>query len=145
MGQCNFLCNSCANRGFQYIVLSARLFPAVNLRIMRNNTLRHATLLALCALVFMFAFHAKTAVYNGGAPANLTSATAAKLWLSGQKMEVRPIDSSTVALFWMAVVCLFGLFLHREPRVQSVLITPSPRNLTLQYVQRFLRPPPVQG
>ena len=40
---------------------------------------------ALCVLVFMFALHAKTAVYNGGAPAKVTPSTASKLWLNGQK------------------------------------------------------------
>ncbi len=119
--------------------------PSVNLRIMQNNTMRSAMLLALCALVFMFALHAKTAVYNGGAPAKVTPVTASKLWLSGQKMEVQSVEASHAVLFWIAVLCLFQLFLHREPRVQSIFLTPPPRNLSLRYLQRFLRPPPVQG
>lgn len=114
-------------------------------RIMRHNTLRCAMLLALCALVFLFALHAKTAVYNGGAPAKVTPATASKLWLSGQKMEVRSVDSSAGVLFWMMALCLFGLCLQRESGVQSVFLAPLPRNLSLRYVQRFLRPPPIQG
>lgn len=102
-------------------------------------------LLMLCALVFLFALHAKTAVYNGGAPAKITPTTASKLWLSGQKMEVLSVDSISAVLFWMAVLCLFTPFFRREPIVHSVFLTPPPRNYSLRYLQRFLRPPPVQG
>ena len=105
-------------------------------------------LLTLCVLVFMFALHAKTAVYKGRATAKVTpsTATASKLWLGdGQKMEVRSVDSGGAALFWMAVLCLIGLYLHRELRVQSAFIAPAPRNIPLRYLHRFLRPPPVQA
>jgi hypothetical protein len=102
-------------------------------------------LLTMCALVFMFALHAKTSVYNSGAPAKVTPTTASKLWFSGNKMEVQAIDSSTAILFWMAFACLFGLFLHSKRRVQSVFLSPPPRNRSLRYVQRFLRPPPFQA
>ena len=116
------------------------------MRNQRNDTGRLAMLLVLCALVFMFAWHAKTAVYHGGAPAKITPSTASKLWLGGQKMEVLSVDSAGSAiLFWMAALCLFTLFLHREPLVRSVFATPPPRNFSLRYVRRFLRPPPVQG
>lgn len=97
----------------------------------------------LCALVFLFALRAKTLVYNGGAPAKVTPSTASKLWLSGHKMEVRSTDSGNSILFWMAVLCLFQLFLCREPGVQSVFQTPPPTDLSRRYLHRFLRPPPV--
>ncbi len=112
---------------------------------MRNNTLRLAMLLTLCALVFMFALHAKTAVYNGGGPTTVTPTTASKLWLSGQKMEVRSVETTNAVLFWIAALCLFGLLLKREPLTQSAFVTPPSRNYSLRYVRRFLRPPPVQG
>jgi hypothetical protein len=99
----------------------------------------------LCVLVFMFALHAKTAVYNGGAPAKATPSTASKLWLNGQKMEVGSIDSSNGVMFWITVLCLIGLYLHQELRVQSAFIPPAPRNLPLRQLHRFLRPPPVQA
>jgi hypothetical protein len=104
---------------------------------------RMAMLLSMCALVFMFALRAKTAGYNGDAPSKVTPSTASKLWLNGQKMEVRSVDTSTAVMFWMTVVCLFGLFLHREPRVQDLLPAPVPSDVALQYLHRFLRPPPV--
>ena len=56
---------------------------------MQHERLWRGLLLMLCALVFMFALHAKTAVYNGSAPAKVTPSTASKLWLNGQKMEVQ--------------------------------------------------------
>jgi len=112
---------------------------------MENERLRRSLLLTLCVLVFMFALHAKTAVYDGGAPAKVTPSTASKLWLSGQKMEVQSVDSDSGVLFWMAVLCLIGLYLHRELRVRSAFLTPPPRNLPLRQMHRFLRPPPVQA
>lgn len=112
---------------------------------MQNETVWRGLLLALCVLVFMFALHAKTGVYNDGAPAKVTPSTASKLWLNGEKMEVRSVDSSGGTLFWMAVLCLIGLCLRRELRVQSAFIPPAPRNLPLRDLHRFLRPPPVQA
>ncbi len=121
------------------------MLPIVNLRIMQNVRVRRTLLLTLCVLVFMFALHAKTAVYNGGASAKVTPSTASKLWLNGQKMEVRFVDSDSGVLFWMAVLCAIGLYLHRQLRVQSAFIPPAPRNFPLRYLHRFLRPPPVQA
>jgi hypothetical protein len=100
---------------------------------------------ALCALVFFFALRAKTAVYNGGAPAKVTPSTASKLWLSSQKMEVQPVDTNAAILFWMTILSFFALFLHREPRIQRIGITPLPRNISLLYLHHFLRPPPLKA
>ena len=112
---------------------------------MYDERLRRALLLGLCLLVFLFALHAKTEVYNGGAPAKITPTTASKLWLSGQKMQLQSVDSSSGVLFFIALLCVFGLYLHRERLVQSVFQIPPPRNLSLQYLYRFLRPPPAQA
>lgn len=111
----------------------------------RNKTLWHATLLWLCALVFFFALHAKLAVYNGSAPVKATPSTASKLWVSGQKMESHTPQPTGVILFWIAFTCLFGLYLHRQPKLRSVVLTPPPNDLRLRHLHRFLRPPPNQN
>jgi hypothetical protein len=112
---------------------------------MRESILWRVTLLWLCALVFFFALHAKTAVYHGGAPAKVTPSTASKLWLSQQKMEAQTLQPTGVVLFWIAFTCLFSLNLQREPRVRSVVVIASPNDLRLRYLHRFLRPPPFQN
>lgn len=104
-----------------------------------------AMLLFMCALVFMFALRAKTSNYNGDAPPKVTPSTASKLWLNSQKMEVQAVDANTAVMFWMTVVCLFALFLHSEPRVQELRVAPASSPVALQYLHRFLRPPPVLG
>ena len=116
---------------------------SVNLRIMQNKGLWRALAIAFCALVFFFALHAKTAVYSGGASAKLTPSTACKLWPSGQKMEAQSFSAGGGVLFWMSVLCLFGPFFRREPRVNSAFLAPPPYYLPLRYLHRFLRPPPV--
>lgn len=112
---------------------------------MRKSILWRVTLLWLCALVFFFALHAKTAVYNGAAPAKVTPSTASKLWVGQQKMEVQKLPSANVILFWIAFTCLFSLYLHREPKVRSAVVIAPPNNLRLRHLQRFLRPPPFQN
>ncbi|MGA2905581.1 MAG: hypothetical protein ABSD98_17280, partial [Candidatus Korobacteraceae bacterium] len=67
---------------------------ALNLRIMQNKTLWRAMPVAFCALVFFFALHAKTAVYNAGPAGKLTPSTACKLWSSGQKMQAQSQSQS---------------------------------------------------
>jgi hypothetical protein len=120
------------------------LYLALNSQI-KANLWRTAMLLSMCALVFMFALRAKTSGYNGDAPPKVTPSTASKLWLSGQKMEVQSVDTNMAVRFWMTVVCLFGLFLHREPRVRDFVLTPAPSPVALRYLHRFLRPPPVSA
>ena len=101
--------------------------------------------MTLCALVFLFAFHAKTAVYKSGSTASVTPTTSSKLWLNGQKMEVRSVNSSAAVVFWMSILCLYGAYLHREPLVRSAVATPAPRNSRLLLLYRYLRPPPFQA
>jgi hypothetical protein len=115
----------------------------VNLRIKQSKALWRAVAIAFCALVFFFALHAKTAVYNDGAPAKLTPSTSCKLWSSGQKMEAQSLRAGGPVLFWMAVLCFFTPFVRREPGLSSVFVAPPPSNLPLRYLHRFLRPPPV--
>jgi hypothetical protein len=127
------------------MLLSKLVSAAVHSQAMHKERLWQTPVLALCGLLFFFALHAKIAVYNGGAPAKVTPSTASKLWASGQKMQVPSVGSSSNALFWVALFCLFGLYLNRVGRVQNVLIAPHPIDLTLRYRRRLLRPPPTQA
>ncbi len=112
---------------------------------MQNRALWRTVLMTLCVVVFLFVLHAKTAVYNGGAPVKTTPSTASKLWVSGEKPQIPPVvNSSMGALAWMAVLCLYALHLHREPRVQSALLVPPRSDDSLRHLRRFLRPPPTQ-
>ena len=128
---------------FRRIIQRGMVSPlAVNLRIMRNKNLWRAFAVAFCALVFFFALHAKTAVYNGGAPPRLTPATACKLWTSGQKMQAQP-QVSTGVLLWITALFLFERYFERSLHVCHAFLSPPPSKLPLRHSHRFLRPPPV--
>jgi hypothetical protein len=115
---------------------------AVNSRMTPNDRWRTMVLLLMCALVFLFALRAKTASYNGDAPPKVTPSTSSKLWRSSQKMEVQAVDGSAAIMFWMVAACFFGLFRHPKPLLPIVLSVKTPSQGTLQYLHRFLRPPP---
>jgi len=115
----------------------------VILRLRQNKTAWRTLAIVFCALVFFFALHAKTAVYNHGAPAKLTPSTSSKLWSSGQKMETGPFASDGGRLLWMALFCLLQPYFRREPRTHSVFLPPPPSDRQLRHLHRFLRPPPV--
>ena len=97
----------------------------------------------VCALVFFFALHAKTSVYNGSG-VNVTPSTSSKLWLGGQKTPTHSLESNTGLLFWMAVLCSFILFVQRERLERTSPLVAAHSNLPIRYLHRFLRPPPVQ-
>jgi len=97
----------------------------------------------VCALVFFFALHAKTSVYNGSG-VNLTPSTSSKLWLGGQKIQTHSLESNTGLLFWMAVLCSFILLVQRERLERTSPLVAVHSNLPLRYLHRFLRPPPSQ-
>ena len=121
------------------------LSQLVNLRIMQNKVLWRTLAVGFCALVFFFALHAKTSVYNGSS-IKVTPSTSSKLWVSGQEMDTHAPESATGSLlFWMTVLCLFGLYFHSERIVEGAFLEPAPTNLPLRHVHRFLRPPPVQN
>ena len=126
-----------------YVIIRPVLL-AVNSQAVPNERRWRTPMLGLCGLVFFFALHAKIAVYNGGTPVKVTPSTASKLWLNGQKLQIPSVDSSSGALFWMRALCLWGLHLQQERRVQRALLTPPPSNLALRHLHPFLRPPPVQ-
>jgi hypothetical protein len=116
---------------------------SVNLRIKQNQTLWRGLAIVFCALVFFFALHAKTAVYNGGKTAKLSPSTSCKLWSTGQKMETKSFAAGSGVLFWMALFCLLAPYSRPEPRAHRAFLAPSPSNLLLRHLHRFLRPPPV--
>ena len=113
--------------------------------LVQDKTVRCELLFALCALVFFFAWHAKTAVYSGGGPVKATPSTAAKLWLNGQKMGVPSVETSAPPLFATAFLCLWILFERRERVNPSAYFTPPPTRLSLCDRHLFLRPPPVHA
>jgi len=117
--------------------------PRVNSSITQDKTLRRATLFALCALVFFFAWHAKTAVYSGGGPIKASPSTAAKLWLSSQKMGLPSVESSLPSLFTATVLCFWFLYLRKERFNETAYLTPPTSSRTLCDLHLFLRPPPV--
>jgi len=110
-----------------------------------ENTLRRALLFAACALVFFFAWHAKTAGYSHHGIAKALPSTAAKLWLNGQKTEIPAANSSAAPVLWAAILCIFCLQLRRERRLCLAYTTPPPDPRSQRRLYRFLRPPPGQA
>ena len=49
-----------------------------------------------CVLVFLFAFHAKTAAYGDGLNVKPHTATSSKLWIKGQKIPKPQTHSSCI-------------------------------------------------
>ena len=116
---------------------------AVNLQLRQNKAAWQALAIVFCALVFFFALHAKTAVYNNGAPAKLTPSTSSKLWSSGQKLETKSLATGGGLLLWAALFCLLQPYFRREKCTVSAFLAPPSSDLPLRYLHRFLRPPPV--
>ncbi len=98
-------------------------------------------LLACCALVFLFALHAKVSVYHPGG--HLSSATASKLWLNAQKPLPPPLSPS-VAFLWFAALLVYFLCQHCDLRWNGGYRAPAPAQRTQLYLHRFLRPPPAR-
>lgn len=98
-------------------------------------------LLLSCALVFLFAFHAKTAIYTN--PAHIDGSTSSKLWLNGTKLES---DISAPAAFaaWIFALLLLVVVPVRERRFGTLRRVPIPVPRNQIYLQRFFRPPPVR-
>jgi hypothetical protein len=115
----------------------------VILRLRQNKTAWRTLAILFCALVFFFALHAKTAVYNNGAAAKLTPSTSSKMWSSGQKLETRALATDGGLLLWAALFCLIAPYFRRQPRHPRPVLVPAPSNLRLSHLHRFLRPPPV--
>jgi hypothetical protein len=100
-----------------------------------------AALVTLCALVFLFAWHAKLAVYRGN-HVKATAATSSKLWLDGQKLVLPSIQSHSGVALWAALSSL-PLLARNDFRVHNSLLPPSAVNLTQHHLPCFFRPPPI--
>lgn len=98
-------------------------------------------LLLSCALVFLFAFHAKTAIYNN--PSHIDGSTASKMWLTGTKLEC-DISASDAFAVWIFALFLLVVVPSMERRFENLRLAPVavPRNQV--YLERFFRPPPVR-
>jgi hypothetical protein len=99
---------------------------------------------AVCLSVFLFAFHAKLAQYDGPV-SSVTPVKAARLWAGDSRIE--PQEHLKLADFFAPAVLLFVaavvLPLPRKIAPAQILPTPLPR-LQLLDVQHFFRPPPAQ-
>jgi hypothetical protein len=120
-----------------------RRFPQVTLGPRQLKEQLPVLQLVLCLAVFLFAFHAKTSMYGHDSGTRVTPSTMAKLWLNGQKLEVKPRIQPAPVLFWIGVLFLHWLYLHRDSFFHRVVHIPVVRPLVLQDLHRSLRPPPL--
>jgi hypothetical protein len=112
---------------------------------MRKQIFWRTLIVAICALVFCFVLHAKTSMYDS-AGVKVTPLTSSKLWLNGQKLETPSQQSDGELLFCITVLCcMLVLCLNRDRQVYQPVPAREPGNLPLQYLHRFLRPPPVSN
>lgn len=114
-------------------------------RIQRSRLIRASVPVLFCILVFLFALHAKTAVYGGTSAGKISPSTASKLWVSSEKMEFRAELLHSVPLFWLFLISVFGLYLSRDCSFRSIVAVPSISIRHRWQVRRFQRPPPFQG
>ena len=96
-------------------------------------------LLLACVLVFSFALHAKTAVYDHAA--HPQPSTSSKLWLTVLKSEL-PSATSLTSLLWLGAFLISFISWHFEQRYPAVCETSVRELRQQQYLHRFLRPPP---
>jgi len=123
-------------------ILKVRRFVAVR-SLITHPAIRWLLLLAACAVVFFFAFHAKVGAYDHGLGAKPTAATASKLWLDGQKTEIPPLGSTLIVL-WFAVIVLHHVPLCRAARTGEAVRKPAPARVSLLDAHSFRRPPPAR-
>ena len=98
--------------------------------------------LLLCLLVFLLALNAKISVYHQGA-GSADSIASSKLWLNGQKMELRS-DLRFVPVLWI-VALLFcpPLLCHKIIKTTAEFPVWIPTVLRQYAKYQFLRPPPT--
>ena len=146
MSRCDFVVPrlSCFCRVFvlgrQMVYANRGASPEMRFQSRKETLCRTLIVIVVCALVFLFAYHAKTGVY-GPSKAKVTPVTASKLWVSSQKME--PAPQSTAMVLWAAVLCFFALTMTPKPLLRHAVETPTPALLPSFEWHRFLRPPPV--
>jgi len=102
--------------------------------------------IALCILVFFFAFHAKTAVYRNGSVTRLAPATSSKLWLKAQERKVETPVLPNLTLLFCVLLFLQQLLPQRLSSVHMLALPPLGK---LGYPGGgdpglFFRPPPLR-
>ncbi len=102
----------------------------------RAQWLRYA-IFALCVVVLLFAVKAKMSQYEGLAPHS--PVVSAKLWVDGEKMELRTVAPVFSLVFW--IVAAIVLLTTKAPRLPE--LAPAPPRDRLFELHRFLRPPPA--
>ena len=105
-----------------------------------SRTWRWLLLLA-CALVFLFALHAKVGVYDHARTPAVHTSTSARLWLNGEKLQQHS-GVPVLPLLWFSILTLDPLS-YRTPRAGFPVLVAIPINLGLQDLHRSLRPPPA--
>jgi len=107
-----------------------------------NKGWRWPLLLLACALVFLFALHAKVGAYDQVRDLAVNTSTSAKLWLDGEKIQQHS-GVPPLAVLWFSVLILDRRSLYCTPSAGLPIFAATPRNLGLQDLHRTLRPPPA--
>jgi hypothetical protein len=98
-------------------------------------------LLLSCVLVFLFAFHAKTALYQN--PAHIDGSTSSKLWLNGSELDSDM--SAPIGLpFWIFAFLLLVAAPSLERPFETLRRTLVPIAGNRIFLKRFFRPPPAR-
>jgi hypothetical protein len=96
----------------------------------------------LCALVFLFAWHAKVVVYTGSSSAKAAPVKYSKLWLSGQKIDTLSLQPVSHVPFWVAA---FGCLLCLRSTCLHIPLWPPPAtDFALHHLPNFFRSPPIR-
>lgn len=98
-------------------------------------------LLLSCALVFLFAFHAKIAVYHN--PGHIDGSTSSKLWLNGSKLD-SDVSAPPMLAFWILASLLLWLAPIVERRFEVLRRSAVPVRSNRIFLERFFRPPPAR-
>jgi hypothetical protein len=96
-------------------------------------------LLVVCASVLLFAFHAKTGIYDHGFQVKPDASVSSKLWLYGQR--IRTITAPLIFLFLAQIFYRFSLFLDQAPL--NSYRAPIAEQLRFLAQHRYERPPPT--
>ena len=105
----------------------------------KRGGLRRFCVVALCLIIFLFAFQAKLTRYShvADSKAHPTHFTKLGLDASSSKAPLPP-----VIVYWVAAALTYCLLLRGEPLEQGVFGSLVSHDVTLVYQSRFRRPPP---
>ena len=97
--------------------------------------------LVLCLFVVLFAAAVKLSQYESSSPSHPNPVAASKLWLNGQKMELR-VAASLAPIHCLAFLIFAPVLPTGRNLPLTVRLAPVPRHQRLFELHRFLRPPP---